>query len=218
MFTPNQTTYEVKATSPIGVRLGKAKIAVAAHKQLDYFGDKTGEDLRDVKALNTSPTLVVFGQTYVSHQPAVAADNLGTIERLAKSGGPQIDKLLTPVAGLSDLKATIYTFVNNQSKAKALDKIDTASFFQWIQTSKVSPPKQAKISELNKTNAGVMDTMFALVREIMKAKDELIRELDSAKGDITSHTGGKPGGEGYMSTGHGVKLVPRDRWTPFRAD
>ena len=99
-----------------------------------------------------------------------------------------------------------------------MDKIDTASFFQWIQTSKVSPPKQAKIAELNKTNAGVMDTMFALVREIMKAKDELIRELDSAKGDITSHTGGKPGGEGYMSTGHGVKLVPRDRWTPFRAD
>ena len=218
MFTPNQTTYEVKATSPIGARLGKAKIAVAAHKQLDYFGDKTGEDLRDVKTLNSSPTLVVFGQTYVSHQPAVAADNLGTIERLAKSGGPQIDKLLTPVAGLSDLKATIYTFVNNQSKAKALDKIDTASFFQWIQTSKVSPSKQTKIAELNNTNAGVMDTMFALVREIMKAKDELIRELDSAKGDITSHTGGKPGGEGYMSTGHGVKLVPRDRWTPFRAD
>lgn len=126
--------------------------------------------------------------------------------------------MLAPVAGLSDLRATIYTFVNNQSKAKALDKINTASFFEWLGTSKVSPPKQAKIAELNKTNTGVMDTMFALVREVMKAKDELIAELDSAEGDITSHTGGKPGGEGYMHTGHGVKLVPRDRWTPFRAD
>ena len=52
----------------------------------------------------------------------------------------------------------------------------------------------------------------------MKAKDEIIRELDSAGGDIEQHTGGKPGGEGYMHGAHGVKLVPRDRWTPFRAD
>lgn len=217
-FTPNQTTYEVRATSPIGVRLGKAKIAVAAHKHLDYFGDKGGDDLRDVDALNASPDLVVFGQTYVSHQPAVGADNIANIERLAKSGGPQIDKILAPMPGLSDLKTILYTFVNNQSKAKALDKIDTASFFEWLQTGKVSAPKQAKIAEINKTNAGVMDTMFSLVREIMRAKDEIIAELDRAGGDITAHTGGKPGGEGYMSTGHGVKLVPRDRWTPFRAD
>ena len=217
-FTPNQTTYEVRATSPIGSRLGKAKVAVAAHKHLDYFGDKTGDDLRDVKTLNTNPGLVVFGQTYVSHQPAVSADNIGAIERLVKSAGSKIDTMLAPVPGLSDLKTIIYTFVNNQSKAKALDKIDTNSFFQWMQGSKVSAPKQAKIVEINKANPGVMDTMFALVREIMKAKDELIAELDQAQGDITSHTGGKPGGEGYMHTGHGVKLVPRDRWTPFRAD
>jgi len=217
-FTPNQTTYSVRATSPVGVRLGKAKVAIAAHKHLDYFGDKTGDDLTDVKALNVSPELVVFGQTYVAHQPAVNADNLGVIEKLANQVGPKIDQLLAPVAGLSDLQTIIYTFVNNQSKAKALDKIDTNSFFQWLQGSKVSAPKQAKIAELNKANAGVMDNMFHLVRELMKAKDEIIRELDAAEGDITAHTGGKPGGEGYMHTGHGVKLVPRDRWTPFRAD
>jgi len=58
--------------------------------------------------------------------------------------------------------------------------------------------------------------MFELVREIMAAKDEVIRELDGAGGDITATTGGKPGGEGYVAGG--AKLVPRDRWTPFRAD
>lgn len=217
-FTPNQTTYSVKATSPVGQRLGKAKVAVAAHKHLDYFGDKSGNDLSDVSKLNQSPGLVVFGQTYVSHQPAVNADNIGVIEKLANSSGAAIDKLLAPTPGLGDLQTIIYTFVNNQSKAKALDKIDSPSFFTWLSTSKVSAPKQAKIAELNKVNQGVMDNMFTLVRELMKAKDEVIRELDAAEGDITAHTGGKPGGEGYMSTGHGVKLVPRDRWTPFRAD
>ena len=217
-FTPNQTTYSVKGASEIGRRIAKAKVAIAAHKHLDYFGDKTGEDLREVDQFNASPGLVVFGQTYISQQPAVNADNLEVIEKLANQFGANIDKLLAPTAGLSDLQTIIYTFVNNQSKAKALDKIDTGSFFDWLTTSKVSAPKQMKIQELNTKFPGVMDNLFSLVIELMKAKDEIIAELDAAEGDITASTGGKPGGEGYMSTGDAVKLVPRDRWTPFRAD
>ena len=78
--------------------------------------------------------------------------------------------------------------------------------------------KAAKIKAHSDTHPGVLDTLFELVREIMAAKDEIIRELDSAEGAITATTGGKPGGEGYVSGDDSVKLVPRDRWTPFRAD
>jgi len=217
-FTPNQTTYSVKGVSDIGRRLGKAKIAVAAHKLYGYFGDKTGTDFTDTKQFNTTPDLVVFGQTYVSHQPAVNADNLSVIEKQANKSTPSIDKLLTPQAGLSDLQTIIYTFVNQQSRAKALDSLDHDVFFTWLKTSKVSAPKQAKIAELSNANPGAMDSMFFLVRELMKAKNEVIAELDQAEGDITATTGGKPGGEGYVSGQDSVKLVPRDRWTPFRAD
>lgn len=215
-FTPNQTTYSVKATSPVGQRIAKAKVAVAAHKHLDYFGDKTGEDLRDVQSLNTNPALVVFGQTYVSHQPAVNADNLANIEKVANKSGAKIDAFLAPIAGLSDLQTIIYTYVNARSKEKALDSIDSDDFFNWLKTSKVSAPKQQKI--FNHPQIAALGDLFYLVRELMKAKNEVIAELDQAEGDITAHTGGKPGGEGYMHTAHGVKLVPRDRWTPFRAD
>ena len=217
-FTPNQTTYSVNGQSDIGRRIGKAKVAVAAHKAFEYFGDKSGQDFAEPEMFAGNPELIVFGQTYVTTQPAVAADNLSAIEKLAGQYADKINTLLTPIAGLSDLQNIIYTFVNNQSKAKALDKIDTESFFTWLQGSKTSTGKQAKIADLNQKNSGVMDGMFALVREIMKAKDEVIRELDAAKGDITAHTGGKPGGEGYVSSDDSVKLVPRDRWTPFRAD
>jgi hypothetical protein len=217
-FTPNQTTYSVKGVSNIGRRLGKAKIAVAAHKLYGYFGDKTGTDFTDTKQFNTTSDLVVFGQTYVSHQPAVNADNLSVIEKQANKSTPSIDKLLTPQAGLSDLQTIIYTFVNQQSRAKALDSLDHDVFFTWLKTSKVSAPKQAKITELSNANPGAMDSMFFLVRELMKAKNEVIAELDQAEGDITAHTSGKPGGEGYVSGKDSVKLVPRDRWTPFRAD
>lgn len=218
MFTPNQTTYAVKATSPVGQRLSKSKIAVAVHKKFDYFGDKTGEDFDQPDLFSSTPELTVFGQTYVSHRPAVNADNLAQIEQLVRKNSANIDKFLTPQAGLSDLQTIIYTFVNAQSKAKALDNINTKSFFAWLPSSKVSVPKQKKISDLATANPGVLDTMFNLVTELMKAKNEVIDELDAAEGDITASTGGKPGGEGYVSTKDAVKLVPRDRWTPFRAD
>ena len=129
-FTPNQTTYDVNATSPIGIRLGKAEVAVAAHKHLAFFGDKDGEDLKDVKILNTNPALVVFGQTYTSHQPAVNAENLSKIEDLSSSQ-PAINKLLTPVAGMGYLQSEIYSFVNSQAKAKQLNNINTAAFFNF---------------------------------------------------------------------------------------
>lgn len=213
-FTPNQTTYSVKVTSDIGRRLSKAKIAVAAHKVFEYFGDKSGQDFDQPEIFAKTADLMVFGQTYVSHRPAVNADNLDRISELAKNQ-QTINKFLAPVAGMGYLQTEIYTFVNNQAKSKQLDNINTESFLNFVQK---TPAKAAKIKAHSDANLGVLDTLFELVREIMAAKDEVIRELDSAEGDITAHTGGKPGGEGYMSTGDAVKLVPRDRWTPYRAD
>ena len=216
VFTPNQTTYEVKGNSEAGRRISRAKIAVAAHRHFSYFGDKSGTDLKNVKSLNSSPDLVVFGQTYVSHQPAVNADNLAIIEKEANLKQHLINEFLTPIQGLSDLQNIIYTYVNHRSREKKLEVIDSDDFFNWLKTSKVSAPKQQRIFQ--HPSVEVLGSIFFLVREIMKAKNEMIAELDQAQGDITAHTKGTPGGEGYVSTKHSIKMVPRDRWTPFRAD
>ncbi len=217
-FTPNQTTYSVKGNSEVGRRIAKAKVAVAAHQQYGYFGDKSGEPFTDKEIFAGNPELLVFGQTYVSHRPAVNADNLSVIEKEVNKHQQTINQMLTPQPGLSDLQTIIYTFVNAQAKAKTLDTLDHDVFFTWLKTSKVSAPKQQKIIELSNKHPGAMDSLFFIVRELMKAKNEIIAELDQAEGDIKATTGGKPGGEGYVKGKDSVKLVPRDRWTPFRAD
>lgn len=211
-FTPNQTTYSVLINSDTGRALADAKVAVAAHKLFSYFGDKSGEDFDSPDAFNGTPALQVFGLTAVSHRPAVGAENLAKIESLAKNQ-PKINSLLAPVAGMGYLQSEIYTFVNTQSKAKQLDQINTDSFMQFLAK---TPAKAAKVQAHSERHPGVMDLLFELVAEIMAAKNEVIRELDAAEGEITATTGGKPGGEGYVAGGS--KLVPRDRWTPFRAD
>lgn len=212
-FTPNQTTYSVLGNSEYGRRLAKAEVAVAAHKILQAFGDNDGEPIDNVEQFNRSPGLVVFGQTSVSHAPAVDADNLATIQKIVNQNGNTINEFLKPVAGMGYLQATLYTFVNTKSRAKELNDINTDSFFNWLSA---QPAKHKKIAAHNDQYNGILNTVFQLVVELMKAKDEVIAELDQAQGDITAHTAGQPGGEGYVYKD--TKLVPRHRWTPFRPD
>ena len=211
-FKPNKTSYSVLANSDTGRKIAGRKVAVAAHKQLDYFGDKGGKPLVDVEKLNTNE-LAVFGITYVNHQPAVNADNLGKIETLANKWTTTINNFLAPVSGMGYLQDTLYTFVNTKSKAKQLNDINTLAFFDWLSA---SPAKLKKITDHNNKFDGILDVIFELVSELMSAKNEVIRELDLAKGDIIAHTDGQPGGEGYVYKDS--KFVPRDRWTPDRAD
>jgi len=217
-FTPNQTTYNVKATSDIGRRVGKSKVGVAAHGVYQYFGDKSGTPVEDVKQFNGTSDLFVMGQQYVSKAPAVKADNLAEIEKVANSAQPEIKKFFTPQAGLSDLADIFYTFVNQMSRAKKLEDLSPGSFTNWLQNSKTSANKQQKILQMAKEQSSTIENIFFLIKEIMKAKNEVIAELDAAEGDVTTNTGGKPGGEGYVKTKDYVKLVPRDRWTPFKSD
>lgn len=219
VFTPNQTTYTVDPSSEIGKLMAKAKVAVAAHFILENFGDQltSGDPVTDPGMFN-SGTVFVTGQNYVTHQPEVNADNLAQIEAAVNKNSKRIDQFLTPQAGLSDLQNIVYTYVNQRSKAKALDSLSSKDFFNWLSTSKVSAPKQKKISDLNSQQGDVLESLLYLVRELMKAKNEVIRELDQAEGDVVAHTNGQRGGEGYIKTADAVKLVPRDRWTPFRTD
>ena len=218
-FTPNQTTYTVNTASNIGKLMSKSEVAVAAHFILENFGDPltSGEPVTDTQMFNSSAVFVT-GQNYVSHQPEVNADNLTQIESAVSKHSKRIDQFLAPQAGLSDLQNIIYTYVNQRSKAKALDSLSSKDFFNWLSTSKVSAPKQKKISDLNQQQGNVLESLLYLVSELMKAKNEVIRELDQAEGDIVANTNGQPGGEGYIKTADAVKLVPRDRWTPFRTD
>lgn len=214
-FTPNQTTYSVKGNSKIGITLAGKKVAVAAHKRLGSFGDKDGEDFTQPELFNGTKELFVFGQTYVSHRPAVDADNIEKIQTLANKYASSINNFLAPVAGMGYLQNTIYTFVNNKAKEKQLDTIGEDTFFEWLSA---QPTKYKKIKAHSDSSPGILAAIFALVTELMLAKNEVIRELDQAEGDITANTGGQKGGEGYIKSQDAVKLVPRDRWTPFRSD
>ena len=215
VFTPNKVTYKVSVSSELGRRLARSKVAVAATMIYDSFGagKDSGKPFDAAQEFSGSKDIVVLGQTYVDHRPAVDVDNLEKIENLAKKYQNKIASFLTPFKGLSDFQEIIYKFVNTMSKENRLEEINKQNFYDYI-AMKVSIPKQQRITDLDNTNPGTLENLFVLVVELMKAKDEVIAKLDAAEADVTSTTGAEKGGEGYVKLGDKVKFVPRSRWKP----
>ncbi len=209
MFEPNNVTYTVDADSAIGKRIGGSRIGIAAHSIFGEFGDRTGTPLKDTKRLNTNE-VVVFGQTYVSHTPSIDTSAVEEIVQLANTNGSIIDAWLTPEKGLSNKGGIVYTYVNQMTKQRKLDKLGSG-FFDWLKTSKVSAGQQAKL--LASDTKG-LNAILQLVVKIMTVKDSIIAQLDSAPADIKASTKGEEGGEGYVAGRDKIKLVPRSRWQP----
>ena len=211
-FTPNLVTYTVDTKSPLGERIANSTVGVVVHTKYEEFGSKSGTPISDVDELN-GEGVVVLGQTYVAHQPKVDTSEVKNIRATANKNAQIIDSFLAPVAGLSDMKNIIYTYVNHMTRTQQLKNIENG-FFDWLSTSKVSTNKQAKIQEMAKQSPKALPAIFGLVKQIMSVKDHIIDQLDDADADVKATTKGEKGGEGYVALGSKTKLVPRQRWQP----
>lgn len=210
IFTPNNTTYIVKADSELGHRIAETRIAIAAHSEYDEFGEKEGSPIHDVEKLNTHRVLVL-GLTYVTHKPEIDTKGLDEIRAMVNKYGNKIDELLAPRPGLSDMKQIIYTYVNQMSRAGKLDQL-SSGFGDWLAKSKVSNNKKKKISELDEYE--YFGALFDIVLKLQQVKNDIIDQYDQADADVTAVTKGQRGGEGYVAGRDKIKLVPRHRWTP----
>lgn len=211
-FTPNLVTYTVDTKSPLGERIANSKVGVVVHTKYKEFGSKSGTPISDVQELN-SPDVVVLGQTYVAHQPKVDTSEVKQIRDMVAKNAQIIDQFLAPVAGLSDMKNIIYTYVNQMTRSRQLNNLEKG-FFDWLKNSKVSPNKQTKITQMNEQMPNALPAIFGLVKKIMTVKDHIIDQLDNADADVKQSTKGEKGGEGYVALDTKTKLVPRSRWQP----
>ena len=211
-FTPNLVTYTVDKDSDLGKRISQSEVGVVVHSKYDEFGSKKGTPVSDVKELNSN-NVVVLGQTYVTHTPNVDTSEVNQIRSMTQKFGDQIDRFLAGTKGLSNPAGIIYTYVNQMSRSRQLDKLES-NFFEWLKNSKVSGGQQQKLAAMNDELPQALPGIFALVKEIMNVKNDIIDQLDNADADVQQSTGDEKGGEGYVALGPKVKLVPRSRWQP----
>jgi hypothetical protein len=219
-FCPNpksKTCYHVKQNSELGNRISKANVMVVGHAYFPTFGmpDNEQEPMSDFSMFNGNSQLIVLGPVYNTKPINVDTESVNKVEKYLAQNAKSVDKFLDSMKGLGDLKDIIYRFVNQTSVKKQLDKLGSPLFFDWLQSSKVSSPKQEKIIQLNDENNNAIDTIFTLVKMIQDVKDNVIDQVEGEQGDIwdTHGEGRVRYADDKKEFGH-VKFVPRKRWTP----
>jgi hypothetical protein len=218
-FYPNpksQTGYHISQNTELGQRISQAKVMVVGHATFDRWGapDHEQHPKDDFSEFNKTPSLIVLGPYYTQAQAKVDTEELDAVEKYLQAHAKEIDSFLQPIPGVSAFKDYIYKYMNTMAKQKQLANIGD-NFFNWLSTSTVSQPQQAKIRERAQQFPGALPVIFKLVTDIMNLKHDIIEQLNKQPGEIiASNSEGwvRYAGKGKQF-GH-VKFVPRHTWTP----
>lgn len=207
-FTPNIVTYRVKQNSKIGQEISRSKAGVVLHAKIELDGSKGKVN---VKELNSGDLLIMPPVT-VTQAPKIDAPNLDKMASYAKSQGSKIDALLDDnflkTNKLSSFKNTLYTYVNNMTKARRLNNL-AGDWSKWLQQAKLSDAMKTRMENHVNNNADGMNALFKVVTGLMTVKNDIIQQLDNADTDVQAFTDGQRGGEGYVIGQGDSKLVNR---------
>jgi hypothetical protein len=211
-FTPNTVTYDIPAESDLGQRIAKSTAGIVVHHYKTLDGEEKPIS-GPVKGINSTGEVLVVGPTTVTQTPDINKDDIEAAKAYVNSNAAAIDALLDDAKlaanKMTDFKAILYKFVNQQVKTRDLTNLDS-KFDAWVKSSGVSAPKQAKIEELRTSQPKAFSAVFSTLEQIMQIKDAIIDQLDMAS-PVKASIGGKPGGEGYVKGD--IKLVPRSKFT-----
>ena len=106
-FKPNVTEFHVAANSPLGKRISKAKVMIAATGYYPSFGSGDEGRLESVESLSTGDA-IIQGTTYVQEPPKLDTKALDKVESYIKQNAAKIDAFLSAKPGLKSRRGNLY--------------------------------------------------------------------------------------------------------------
>ena len=219
-FTPNVTTFYVRASSALGLKMQHSRAGVAV---TGYYTDigSTDEQRLDplvLKSLNITDDLVVQGPIYVETAPkidVVTNNALGELEKSIVANRQQIDNYLAPKPGLKSPGSKIYDFMGDQRATKFVGLL--RAFPQWVREH-CSDKQQEYLLD----SEGAWKAVVGAVAQIMSAKDQVVKQWlkglkthsvirqENPEGFAQPHQGGYQ----YDLPDQFVKYIKRSDWQP----
>jgi hypothetical protein len=214
IFTPNIVTYQVKKNSDLGNQISKSEVGVVIHRRIAEDGSE--HPLTDYNMFEGNDVLII-PPVYIQTPIKLDVSIIDRLMNIAQKNRQDINSFFNDNTlkslQLSDLPQIFYTYVNS--------KVDTGlnnigdDFFQWLQTSKVSPRKQQNIVNYIKTNIQIFQTIWYLVKNIMFMKDQIVEKFEESDLDVKQTMAGQPGGEGFVlaNPSGDIKFVSRSKFS-----
>ena len=216
VFTPNVVTYTVNTESELGQQIAASNCGIVVHRFATTDGAET--EIPDV-ILNQlqSGEVLYFPPVTVEHAPNINDAHIREASELISRYGAQVDDMFNAERitrlKMKDLPIIFYTYVNQ--------KVDTgltglgSDFVNWLQTSKVSLPKQQRLQEYLQEHQEAFNGMWQIINKIIEVKNDVIQQFDSNNSVVQASINNTSGGEGYvLNHGEGdIKLVNRAGFT-----
>jgi hypothetical protein len=214
MFEPNIVEYAVSKNSELGNRIGRSKIGIVIHRNVDEEGNETPLTSYDI--LQGDDVLIV-PPVSVEEPPLVNIKEMREIQNIINQYHGQIDNLLNneilKQKQITDLPDIFYKYTNS--------KVDTGlndlglDFTEWLESSNLTNQKKKNVSEYINENLIGFSALWQIVNGIMRIKDNIIEQFDKRSQIVNQSIEGRAGGEGYVlaDTGGDIKLVPREHFS-----
>jgi hypothetical protein len=209
VFTPNTTTYSVKADSEVGKKITDSEVGVVIHMAVGLDGEKSNVDMTQFQQGAT----YIMPPVMVTKSPGVDIPAIDELENYLDKNAQAIDKLFAvpPELKMADFGKILYAYINNSVKAGNLNDLGS-TFQKFVDGSKLSEPKKARLMDYINSNIDGFNATFNFIKGIQKVKNIVIKTLDAQDADVEASTSGQRGGEGYV-VDKDVKLVNRAGFT-----
>ena len=214
IFEPNIVEYAVSKNSDLGNRIGRSKIGIVIHRNVDEDGSETSLTSYDI--LQGDDVLIV-PPVSVEDPPLVNTKEIKEIQNIINQHQSQIDNLLDKETlsqkQITDLPEIFYKYTNSKVDT-GLDTLGL-DFTQWLESSNLTKRKKDNVSEFIKENIIGFSALWQIVNGIMRIKDNIIEQFDKRSQIVNQTIEGRSGGEGYVlaDTGGDIKLVPREHFS-----
>lgn len=215
VFTPNKVTYTVNPMGLFG-KMKTAQVFITVHGKATELGSSNLSPVSpaEINQLNSTAQLIAIGPQRPKSGIKVNTKAIDALMMRIKQQANAINAIANFTAPkFTTLKQLMYTYSIQLGKSNG-----NLDFNTWLDSSKVSENQKVLVRELQKKPEWkVFWTVFSDMSQIKKSLfDQLTKQQGNEMAKtlgITASVGGKPGGEGYV-TSAGKIINPNFRSAP----
>jgi len=199
-FTPNKVTYTVNPKGLFG-KMPTAQAFVTLHGKPNKLGSNelTPVTDKEIQMMNRTPQLIVLGPQRPEAQLKVNTSNIDKAINAIQSDSEAIDSIVNYIGPrFTTIKKVLYDYSLASGKQNGNLKFD-----DWLKTSNLSQQQRQQIDQLRGTPAWkkfwkaydiLRSVKFQIWQQLLQT-DQMGKSLG-----ITASVGGRPGGEGYVTS------------------
>ncbi len=217
-FKPNKVLYKVPAQSNLGKEISSSQMGIVINSYFNNINENEPHAINDLSSLNLNnvPGLAVLStkmnlEIKINKKLILYINKIKSfLNKENKSIIMFFDKSTLQMKKISNLPNLMKQFLAVQA-SHGSKNITASEFVNWINLTSLTESKRKGILDYIYEHLSTFNKIWAIVINIIKVKNELLKNLSVNSGQIQANIGNYIGHEGFVidSPNSKIKLVNR---------